>query len=141
MNCAIVLVPSCSMFYPSKAFRNYELSKRNEVAAKYTAALKDKYTIPFVSEGMVSSWAQYTLLFNSAKERDAVQVKLKDAGVPSMVYYPRPLHLQTCYKYLGYPEGSLPNAEKACHGVLSLPMSPWISEEDQDKVIEVLLEM
>ena len=58
-----------------------------------------------------------------------------------MVYYPRPLHLQTCYKYLGYPEGSLPNAENACHGVLSLPMSPWISEEDQDKVIKVLLEM
>lgn len=132
---AAVLLPKL------KAFRNYELDKRNEVAAKYTNALKDRYTTPVVPERMVSSWAQYTLLFESAEERDAMQDKLKDAGVPSMVYYPRPLHLQTCYKYLGYPEGSLPNSEKACHGVLSLPMSPWICEEDQDKVIKVLLEM
>lgn len=132
---AAVLLPKL------KAFKHFELDKRNVVAAKYTAALKNKYTTPIVPEGMISSWAQYTLLFDSAEERDAMQAKLKDAGVPSMVYYPRPLHLQTCYKYLGYPEGSLPNAEKACHGVLSLPMSPWISEEDQDKVIKVLLEM
>lgn len=122
-----------------KAFKEYELQKRNEIAEKYTYALKNKYLIPLVPEGVVSSWAQYTILLDSAEERDALQEKLKVAGVPSMVYYPRPLHLQTCYKYLGYKEGSLPNAEKACHGVLSLPMSPWITEEEQKEVIKALL--
>lgn len=122
-----------------KAFKEYELQKRNEVAEKYTDALKDKYVIPMVPEGVVSSWAQYTILLDSAEERDALQAKLRESGIPSMVYYPRPLHLQTCYKYLGYMEGSLPNAEKACHGVLSLPMSPWITEAEQKKVIKALL--
>ena len=130
---AAVLLPKL------KAFKEYELRKRNEIAAKYTAALKDKYVTPIVLEGMESSWAQYTLLLNSAEERSALQARLQEAGVPSMVYYPRPLHLQTCYRYLGYPEGCLPNAERACHGVLSLPMSPWLTEEEQDKVIKALL--
>lgn len=130
---AAVLLPKL------KAFKEYELRKRNEIAAKYTAALKDKYVTPIVLEGMESSWAQYTLLLDSAEERSALQARLQEAGVPSMVYYPRPLHLQTCYRYLGYPEGCLPNAERACHGVLSLPMSPWLTEEEQDKVIKALL--
>ena len=124
-----------------KAFKEYELQKRKEVANKYTKALKGKFNTPIIEENMESSWAQYTLLFKSSKERDVIQVKLKESGIPSMVYYPKPLHLQTCYKYLNYQEGCLPNSENASRGVLSLPMSPWICDEDQDKVIKKLLEM
>ena len=127
---AAVLLPKL------KAFKEYELQKRNDVAKKYTEALKEKYKTPYVPQGVESSWAQYTLLLNSEEERNELQRKLQEQGIPSMVYYPKPLHMQTCYKYLGYDENSLPNAVKASKCVLSLPMSPWISE--QQIVIEFL---
>lgn len=122
-----------------KAFKDYELQKRNEVAAAYTEGLKEKYVTPTILHGFTSSWAQYTLLLDNAQQRAELQVKLKDAGVPSMVYYPKCLHQQTCYAELGYKTGDLPNAERASQGVLSLPMSPWIKEKEQEKVIEILL--
>lgn len=122
-----------------KAFKDYELLKRNEVAAVYTKGLKEKYVTPTVLHGFTSSWAQYTLLLDNAQQRTELQAKLKDAGVPSMVYYPKCLHQQTCYAELGYKTGDLPNAERASQGVLSLPMSPWIKKEEQEKVIEILV--
>ncbi|MBO5168735.1 MAG: DegT/DnrJ/EryC1/StrS family aminotransferase, partial [Phascolarctobacterium sp.] len=122
-----------------KAFKDYELQKRNEVAQKYTDALKEKYQVPVIPEDMNSSWAQYTLLIENEEERNALQAKLQEAGIPSMVYYPKPLHQQTCYKCLGYSEGCLPNSEKASKCVLSLPMSPWITNEDQEKVIKAII--
>lgn len=122
-----------------KAFKEYELQKRNEVAQKYADALRGKYQVPVVPEGIISSWAQYTLLLENEEARNALQVRLQEAGIPSMVYYPKPLHQQTCYKWLGYEKGSLPNSEKASKCVLSLPMSPWISDDDQEKVISVLI--
>lgn len=122
-----------------KAFKEYELQKRNEVAQKYADALQGKYQVPVVPEGMISSWAQYTLLLKNEEERNALQAKLQAAGVPSMIYYPKPLHQQTCYKWLVYDEGSLPNSGKASKCVLSLPMSPWINDEDQEKVISAIL--
>lgn len=131
---AAVLLPKL------KAFKEYELQKRNDVAKKYTEALKEKYKTPYIHQGVESSWAQYTLLLNSEEERNELQRKLQEQGIPSMVYYPKPLHMQTCYKYLGYDENSLPNAVKASKCVLSLPMSPWIANEEQKKIIEILLE-
>lgn len=118
-----------------KAFKKYELQKRNEIAYRYTESLKDKYTTSFVLDNMQSSWAQYTLLLNNEEERNALQLKLKEHNIPSMIYYPKPLHLQTCYKDFGHSEGYLVNAEKASKCVLSLPMSPWIDRHDLEKVI------
>lgn len=118
-----------------KAFKKYELQKRNEIAYRYTESLKDKYTTPFVLDNMQSSWAQYTLLLNNEEERNALQLKLKEHNIPSMIYYPKPLHLQTCYKDFGHSEGYLVNAEKASKCVLTLPMSPWIDRHDLEKVI------
>lgn len=132
---AAILLPKLT------AFKEYELQKRNEIAYQYTEALKDKYNIPFVSANMKSSWAQYTLLLNSEEERNAVQRKLKEHDIPSMIYYPKPLHLQICYKFLGYSEGFFVNAEKASKCVLSLPMSPWIAAKDIEKNIEILIKM
>lgn len=132
---AAVLLPKL------QAFKKYELQKRNEVAAKYTEALKENYNTPYVPEQMESSWAQYTLLLEDEATRNALQAKLQAAGIPSMIYYPRPLHLQTCYKDLGYSEGDLPNAERASKCVLSLPMSPWIAAQDIEKNIEILIKI
>lgn len=120
------------------AFKEYELQKRNEIAYQYTEALKDKYNTPFVSANMQSSWAQYTLLLNSEEERNALQRKLKEHDIPSMIYYPKPLHLQTCYKSLGYSKGCFVNAEKASKCVLSLPMSPLVDGNDLEEICKVL---
>lgn len=120
------------------AFKEYELQKRNEIAYQYTEALKDKYNTPFVSANMQSSWAQYTLLLNSEEERNALQRKLKEHDIPSMIYYPKPLHLQTCYKSLGYSKGCFVNAEKVSKCVLSLPMSPLVDGNDLEEICKVL---
>ena len=122
-----------------KAFKDYELQKRNEVATVYTKGLKDKYVTPTVLPGFTSSWAQYTLLLENAQQRAELQDKLKEASIPSMVYYPKCLHQQTCYAELGYKTSDLPNAERASQGVLSLPMSPWIKKEEQEKVIKICI--
>lgn len=112
-----------------KAFKDYELQKRNEVAAAYTEGLKDKYVTPTILPGFTSSWAQYTLLLDNAQQRTKLQAKLKDAGIPSMVYYPKCLHQQNCYAELGYKTGDLPNAERASQGVLSLPLPIYNNEQ------------
>lgn len=129
---AAILLPKLT------AFKEYELQKRNEIAFQYTEALKDKYNTPFVSANMQSSWAQYTLLLNSEEERNALQRKLKEHDIPSMIYYPKPLHLQTCYKDLEYGKCSLINSENASKCVLSLPMSPWMDEYDIIKILKLL---
>ena len=120
-----------------KAFKEYELQKRNEIACRYTESLKGKYTTPFVPNNIKSSWAQYTLLLNNEEERNSLQYKLKEHNIPSMIYYPKPLHLQTCYKDLEY-KCRLINSENASKCVLSLPMSPWMDECDIIKILKFL---
>ena len=120
-----------------KAFKEYELQNRNEIACRYTESLKGKYTTPFVPNNIKSSWAQYTLLLNNEEERNSLQSKLKEHNIPSMIYYPKPLHLQTCYKDLEY-KCRLINSENASKCVLSLPMSPWMDECDIIKILKFL---
>ncbi|WGV25048.1 DegT/DnrJ/EryC1/StrS family aminotransferase [Halotia branconii] len=93
----------------------------------------------------VSVWNQYTIRISSEGRngssttyRDSVRTQLQERGVSSMVYYPYPLHLQPVYQYLGYQPGQLPVAELACHEVLSLPMFPELTHEQQDQVIYAL---
>ena len=81
-----------------KAFREYELEAVNTAAARYTPLLQDLVETPVILEGFLSSWAQYTIRLKDAEERDAVQAALKAEGIPSMVYYPKPMHDQTAFK-------------------------------------------
>jgi len=90
-------------------------------------------------------WNQYTIRISgedrngsSGKYRDWVRNQLQEKGVNSMVYYPRPLHLQPVYHNLGYQPGALPISEQICHEVISLPMFPELTEEQQEKVIYAL---
>ncbi len=112
-----------------RAFSDYELEARHRWANLYTEELKTVVKTPVVPEGFTSSWAQYTILLNSEDERNLLQQKLKDKGIPTMVYYPKPLHQQTVYQELGYKKGDFPNAEKASTCVLSLPMHPYLDEK------------
>lgn len=122
-----------------KAFREYEVADINRAAARYTEKLQGKVKTPVVPEGYYSSWAQYTIRLDSKEQRDALQAVLKEQGIPTMVYYPTPMHDQTAYKNLKVPVGSCPVAEQLCHTVLSLPIHPYISEEDIDSVCEGIL--
>ncbi len=132
---AAVLLPKL------KAFEDYEVEAVNRVADAYTAALKGKVVTPLVPEGFYSSWAQYTILLESRQKRDSVQKALKEKGIPTMVYYPRGLHQQAAYKWMGLSDEEFPNTVKAASCVLSLPMHPYMEEKEQKYIIDSLLEV
>lgn len=122
-----------------KAFVDYELRDINKVAEWYTERLKDRVVTPFIPEGYYSSWAQYTIRLKDNEERDAVQAKLKEADIPSMVYYPRGMHQQQVFKYMNLSEELYPNTVKATETVLSLPMHPYLDEETVDFICNTIL--
>ena len=132
---AAVLLPKL------KAFEDYEVEAVNRVADAYTAALKGKVVTPLVPEGFYSSWAQYTILLENRQKRDSVQKALKEKGIPTMVYYPRGLHQQAAYKWMGLSDEEFPNTVKAASCVLSLPMHPYMEEKEQKYIIDSLLEV
>ena len=113
-----------------KAFQEYELDAVNRVAKSYTEYLGNIVKTPVVPEGFYSSWAQYTLILDSAEQRAYLQQELKEQGIPTMVYYPKPMHLQGAFAALGYQQGDLPVSEALCERVVSLPMHPYLNEED-----------
>ena len=116
-----------------RAFREYELEEVNRVADTYRTELMGVVKIPVVREGFYSSWAQYTLQLSSKNERDQVQEALKEKGIPTMVYYPKPMHQQVAFSgNKMYVE--CPNTEKLCDTVLSLPIHPYLSHSDIQEI-------
>lgn len=116
-----------------RAFREYELEEVNRVADTYRKELMGVVKIPVVREGFYSSWAQYTLQLSSKNERDQVQEALKEKGIPTMVYYPKPMHQQVAFSgNKMYVE--CPNTEKLCDTVLSLPIHPYLSHSDIQEI-------
>ncbi len=103
-----------------------ELALRQKIADAYNAHLSDRLVIPFVPEKYQSSWAQYSLLAADCTQRQKWMDDLKAEGVPTMVYYSNPLHLQSAFADLGYVQGDFPCSEDVAQRVFSLPMSPYI---------------
>lgn len=114
-----------------KAFKKYELDSRNTIAKKYTELLHEVVTTPFIPEGYLSSWAQYTIKLPTEEKRNYLQEQLKKVGIPSMVYYPTPMHKQTVYKEYMFNLDDLEVSEKLSKTVLSLPMHPYLTEAEQ----------
>ncbi len=114
-----------------------EIAARDRIARRYAACLADVALVPRLAPGCTSVWAQYTLRLPAGR-RDAVAATLKQAGVPTAVYYARPLHLQTAYRHHPVAEGGLPVSEALAAEVLSLPMHPYLSEAVQDRVVAAL---
>lgn len=112
-----------------------EINQRQRIAQRYTRALGDQFVTPHIAEHHESVYAQYTL---RVKNRDAIQAHLKEQGIPTAVHYPIPFHLQPVFAYLGLGEGSFPQAELAAKEVMSLPMHPYLGEEEQDEIINAL---
>jgi dTDP-4-amino-4,6-dideoxygalactose transaminase len=112
-----------------KAFADYELKAVKGVASQYTTLLQDVVKTPIVPNGYGSSWAQYTIQLPSREQRDVLQAALKAQSIPSMVYYPTPMHRQTAFKSLDV-RPSLCHSTHLSETVLSLPMHPYLTEED-----------
>jgi UDP-2-acetamido-2-deoxy-ribo-hexuluronate aminotransferase len=112
-----------------------EIELRQSVARNYSNLIKPPVQIPYVPEKYKSAWAQYSIVVEG---RDDLMKKLQAAGIPSMIYYPKPLHLQRAFAYLDYPCGLMPVAEKISETIVSLPMYPYISSEDQDRIVEIV---
>lgn len=121
-----------------RAFREYELDKVNRAAAKYTELLKDTVKTPVIPDGYYSSWAQYTIQLDSREQRDGLQAALKEQGIPSMIYYPKPMHRQQAFADLNCSDAEYGNTIKLCDTVLSLPMHPYLEDSDVEKVAAVL---
>jgi dTDP-4-amino-4,6-dideoxygalactose transaminase len=111
-----------------------EIARRQLVAARYTAALKDVTVTPHVMPDCVSIWAQYTLRVPAAA-RAGIMAALKADGVPTAIYYPKPLNQQTAYKRFPVAGNGLPVSEKAAQEVMALPMHAYLDEATQDYII------
>lgn len=118
---------------------DWEMERRQEVADIYTKLLADRFSTPLVPTNAKSAWAQYSILTASEEERAMLMNKLQQAGIPTMIYYEKPLHLQTAYKHLAYQVGDLPLAEDYCTRIMSLPMHPYLKEEEIQEIAKVLL--
>ena len=117
---------------------NYDkdILRRQKAAIYYTNLLKGKVITPFVKDYNTSVWAQYSI---RVKDRDNIQVKLKEKGIPTAVHYPKPLHLQECFLYLGYKSGDFPISEVVSKEIMSLPMNPYITQEEQNYISKELI--
>jgi dTDP-4-amino-4,6-dideoxygalactose transaminase len=113
-----------------------EIILRNSVASRYTEKLKGAVGTPFVRDDCSSVWAQYSIL---VPERANVMSKLKRAGVPTAIYYPKPLHLQEAFRSLGYRHGDFPVSERIADSIFSIPMHPYLSHEDQDYIVNAIV--
>ena len=110
-----------------RAFAGYELEAVNKAAAWYDAELAGVVKTPVIPEGYLSSWAQYTIQLPDRETRDGLQDALKAQGIPTMVYYPKPMHAQTAFADVkAYVD--CPNTTKLAETVLSLPMHPYLDE-------------
>ncbi len=116
-----------------------EIVARNRVADAYSDSLRDVAIVPTVLDGCVSTWAQYTIRA-VGKDRGAVLSRLKDKGVPTAVYYPKPLHQQTAYKHYPVAGNGLPVSDRVAQDVFSLPMHPYLQADDQAYIIESVRE-
>jgi UDP-2-acetamido-2-deoxy-ribo-hexuluronate aminotransferase len=113
----------------------WEVSERGRIGARYTEMLGDVCGVPEVRHGNTHVYAQYTI---RVADRDILGAKLKEAGIPTAVYYPKCLHEQPVFAGLGYKYGDFPQSEKAAKEVISLPMHPFLGEKEQDKIVEAV---
>lgn len=121
-----------------KAFIDHELEDVNRVNRLYNERLKGLVKTPYIPEGYYSSFAQYTITLESKEQRDGIQEKLNEQGIPSIVYYVKPMHKQQAFAYLEVSDRDFETTNSLCDTVLSLPMHPYLLEEEVDKVCEVI---
>lgn len=122
-----------------KAFQEYELQAVQQAANWYdTALVESGWILPYRPQNFISSWAQYTVQLPQDVDRDALQKQLKENGIPTMVYYPKPMHTQQAFAGTDSAAADCPVTERLCNTVLSLPMGPYLCEENVKMVLKYL---
>jgi dTDP-4-amino-4,6-dideoxygalactose transaminase len=118
-----------------------EITLRQEVAGRYAKLIQSHsgLTQPFIPDNYLNAWAQYSILAKDSKLRAALQDKLKEAQIPTAIYYPKPLHLQSAFSNLGYKAGDFPVSEDCADRIFSLPMHPYVAKEDQEKIADIIM--
>jgi len=113
-----------------------ELELRREVAGRYRGFLGDAVDVPSVPEGIVPTWAQFTI---RSPARDAIAARLRDVGIPSAIHYPAPIPLQPAFRGFPVAKGWVPVADELSRTVLSLPMHPYLDEDDQRRICDPIV--
>ena len=115
-----------------------EIELRQQVANRYATLLGSypQLEIPSTPYTATSAWAQYSILAANEQQRTAMQNNLKEAGIPTAIYYPQPLHLQSAFSFLGYQQGDFPVSEDCAQRIFSLPMHPYLTEGEQQKIAD-----
>jgi len=125
-----------AILMPKLEILDDEIAKRQQVADHYNAALRETgIEPPFVAPENTSAWAQYTIQVDN---RDQLQAQLKEAGIPTMIYYPLPLNKQPA---MADYECDLPVGDAAAADVLSLPMHPYLKKTEMTKIVELLVKI
>jgi len=124
----------CAIVNVKLKYYDKDLKLRQEVAQKYSEKLQNlDIVLPTIKDDRTSAFAQYSIRI---KNRDEIQIKLKENGIPTAVHYPMPLHLQECFSYLGYKKGDFPISEKISNEIMSLPMNPYVSEKEMEYILK-----
>ncbi|WHY77371.1 DegT/DnrJ/EryC1/StrS family aminotransferase [Neobacillus sp. WH10] len=121
-----------------KAFIDHEVEDVNRIYQLYNERLDGIVEIPYIPNGFYSSFAQYTIKLKNKEQRDGLQAKLKDHGIPSMIYYVKSMHKQDAFSDLESDDREFDITNELCDTVLSLPMHPYLSEEEVNKVCGVI---
>ena len=139
MNSRLDTLQAAILLPKFNAFCKYELEAINNAAEYYNIHLCDHVKIPIVKNNYYSSWAQYTIQLTNSTQRNYILELLKENSIPSMIYYPKPLHRQIAFSSHYYDDNDFPVTSKLCDCVLSLPIHPYISKEEQDTVIDIII--
>ena len=116
-----------------------ELIKRNRIADQYRESLGTHFICQEIPNGYISAWAQFSILADDTAHRSACQEQLKESGIPTAIYYAKPLHLQIAFKNLGYKAGDFPVSESISQRIFSLPMHPYLTDDNINKICDILI--
>jgi len=115
-----------------------EIAARNAVASRYARGLGNVVTVPHLSPGCSSVWAQYTIRLPASTDRDGFAAALKAQGIPTAIYYTKSMHQQTAYRDFPVADGGLPASERLSDDVISLPMHAYLDEPTQERIIRAV---
>ncbi|MEA5013294.1 MAG: DegT/DnrJ/EryC1/StrS family aminotransferase [Candidatus Limiplasma sp.] len=121
-----------------EALQRYELKAISRVAEAYTQELGDAVVTPYIPEGYHSAWAQYSILLRDAGQREGLRQHLREAGIPTMIYYPKAVHRQTAYASMGFEDSLFPVTLDVTQRILSLPMHPYLTQEEVRRVAQAV---
>lgn len=141
MNSRLDTIQAALLKVKLQAFIDHEVEDVNRVFRLYNERLINVVEVPVIPEGFYSSFAQYTIKLKSKEQRDELQAKLKERGIPSMIYYVKPMHGQGAFADLRFDEKDFEVTNELCDIVLSLPMHPYMSESDVEGIAKRVKEV